>query len=71
MSNEGDVLLSITGKTVFVGEGMDLALSRKLRDAMMAAQGGGPVMTAGLHEPSLSFAREMAGFGVMKAGLRR
>ena len=69
-TNEGDVLISMSGKTVFVGEGFDLALSRKLRDAMKSAQGGGATMTAGMHEPSLSMAQELAGFGMMKAALR-
>jgi hypothetical protein len=69
-TNEGDVLIAISGKTVFVGEGFDLALSRKLRDAMTSAQGGGATMTAGMHEPALSLAQELAGFGMIKAALR-
>ena len=34
-TNEGDVLLSISGTGVFVSEGFDLALARKLRDSIV------------------------------------
>ena len=48
-TKEGDVLLTLEDKTVWVSEGFDLAMARKLRDAVDAAnvQGHGPVMTAG------------------------
>jgi hypothetical protein len=45
-TNEGDVLLTVAGNNVYIGEGFDLALSRKLRDAVDAAQGTGRVMQA-------------------------
>lgn len=72
-TNEGDVLISFNGKTVYVGEGFDLALSRKLRDQIMNVQSSGPIMSAGvqrMHEPALSLAGDLARFGMMKAALR-
>jgi hypothetical protein len=48
-TKEGDVLLTLKDKTVWVSEGFDLALARKLRDAVEAANaplGTGPVKTA-------------------------
>ncbi len=45
-TNEGDVLLSISGTGVFVGEGFDLTLARKLRDSIKSVQGEGPLRTA-------------------------
>ncbi len=71
-TNEGDVLLSISDKGVYVGEGFDLALSRKLRDSIQSVQGSGPVMTAGVHggELGMGLVRELAAFGMMKAALK-
>ncbi len=72
-TNEGDVLLSYSGKTVYVGEGFDLALSRKLRDQIMAVQSSGPIMSAGMqrmHEPTLSLAGTLARYGMMKVALK-
>jgi len=72
-TNEGDVLISFNGKTVYVGEGFDLALSRKLRDQVMSVQSSGPILSAGvqrMHEPALSLAGDLARFGMMKAALR-
>jgi hypothetical protein len=48
-TKEGDVLLTLKDKTVWVSEGFDLAMARKLRDAVDAANasvGSGPVRTA-------------------------
>ncbi|MEO7027979.1 MAG: hypothetical protein ABI147_01080, partial [Acidobacteriaceae bacterium] len=42
-TNEGDVLLTLAGNRVFIGEGFDVALARKLRDAVDGAQGTGKV----------------------------
>jgi hypothetical protein len=66
-TNEGDVLLSISGSTVFVSEGFDLALARKLRDSIAGVQAQGPLRTAQLGgEPSLSLSRLLGGYGLMK-----
>jgi hypothetical protein len=46
-TREGDVLLTLEGKTVWVSEGFSLAMARKLRGEVDAAQGVGPVLTAG------------------------
>jgi hypothetical protein len=75
-TNEGDVLLSLSGTGVFVGEGFDLALARKLRDAIVSAQPEGPIKQAAaavpLQEPTLSLARVLASYGVVNAdALRR
>jgi hypothetical protein len=65
-TNEGDVLLSITGSSVFVCEGFDLALARKLRDSIENAQGQGPLrMAQAGDEPSLSLSRMLNGFGML------
>ena len=48
-TSEGDVLLTLKDNTVWVSEGFDLALARKLRDAVDQANaplGSGPVMQA-------------------------
>jgi len=73
-TNEGDVLISRSGATVFIGEGFDLALSRKLRDRIASVQGDGPMHLAALpqHEPSLAMVRLLESFGAMSAdGLQR
>ncbi len=68
-TNEGDVLISLAGTGVFVGEGFDLALARKLRDSIVSVQPEGPIQQAAtpLQEPGLSFARVLASFGVVNA----
>jgi len=72
-TKESDVLLSISGKGVFVSEGFELSLARKLRDSIQSAQGEGPLRIAEmhLHEPSLALARALGSFGMMRAGLER
>jgi hypothetical protein len=50
-TREGDVLLTLEGKTVWVSEGFDLAMARKLRAEVDGAQGVGPVLTAGISHP--------------------
>ena len=72
-TNESDVLLSVSGKDVFVSEGFELPLARKLRDAIQSVQGTGPLQVASipLHEPSLSMVRALGSFGMMRLGLQR
>jgi hypothetical protein len=78
-TDEGDVLLTLVGNNVYIGEGFDLALSRKLRDAIDAAQGSGKIMQA---EDRIQgsgprvqgdliggLAQWMSSLGVMKAAL--
>jgi hypothetical protein len=78
-TNEGDVLLTLEGKTVWVSEGFDVALARKLRDAVDGAQGHGPVMQAGSRVQGPGFrgagpveglSHWMGSFGMMRVGLR-
>ena len=45
-THEGDVFLSVVDDRVWVSEGFDLALARKLRDAVDGAQGVGPIQVA-------------------------
>jgi len=66
-TREGDVLLVREGKTVWVSEGFDLALARKLRDAVEGAQGHGPVMQAGNSHPSEQ--RPLAGDPAREQGI--
>ncbi len=68
-TNEGDVLLSISERGVFVAEGFPLALARKLRDSIASVQSDGPVRIAEEYrEPALDLARTMGAFGAMRAG---
>jgi hypothetical protein len=68
-TNEGDVLISLTGTGVFIGEGFDLALARKLRDTIVSVQVEGPMQRAAapLQEPTLSMARVFASCGAVNA----
>jgi hypothetical protein len=70
-TNEGDVLISRSGTKVFIGEGFDLALSRKLRDSIASVQTEGPMHLASAprHEPSLGMARVLASFGSMSGSV--
>jgi hypothetical protein len=72
-TNEGDVLLSIKGNAVFVSEGFDLALARKLKDSIASVQSDEPLQQAiaAPHELTLGMARSFASFGVMKAALQQ
>jgi hypothetical protein len=68
-TNEGDVLLSVSGKRLFIAEGFPLALARTLRDNITSVQSYGPVRTAEMyHEPALDLARTIHAYGVMHAG---
>jgi hypothetical protein len=62
-TEEGDVLLSRSGNSLFVSEGFPLALARKLRDAAGDAQAVGPIQLASTPRGELTL-----GLGV---GLRR
>jgi hypothetical protein len=76
-TNEGDVLLTLEDKTVWVSEGFDLVLARKLRESVDAANvplGHGPVMKAatgstGNGELMGGLVRAIGEFGMMKVGL--
>jgi len=84
-TGEGDVLLAQHGNTVWVSEGFDLALARKLETQIESVQGTGPVRMAGAvcsMQPALNrqnlpsgelmggLVRMFAEMGVMKVGLR-
>ncbi len=45
-TGEGDVLMSLSGKGLFVAEGFGVGQARKLRDSILAVQGSGPVKLA-------------------------
>jgi hypothetical protein len=66
-TSEGDVLLTLIGKDLWVAEGFPLATARKLRDLAVAVQGTGPMRMAGspVHELTLGTAGALAGFGVI------
>jgi hypothetical protein len=68
-TNEGDVLISTSGTGVFIGEGFDLALARKLRDTIVSVQAEGPMKQAAAEqqEPTLSLSRVLASFGAVNA----
>ena len=68
-TSEGDVLLSISGSNVFVSEGFDLTLARKLRDSVAGVQAEGPLRIAQAgSEPALSLVHLLGSYGVMKPG---
>jgi hypothetical protein len=64
-TNEGDVLISIAGTGVFIAEGFDLGLARKLRNTIVSVQAEGPMkqVNVPLQEPALSLSRVLASFG--------
>jgi hypothetical protein len=69
-TGEGDVLISLSGTGVFVSEGFDLALARKLRNTIASVQAEGPMKQAAVEqrEPALSIARVLASLGAVNAG---
>jgi hypothetical protein len=74
-TSEGDVLLTLVGNRVFIGEGFDLALSRKLRDAIDGAQGTGKVQEAAAPAGSSrelvgGMAGWISGLGLMRSVVR-
>src|SRR3984957_10548210 len=68
-TGEGDVLISLSGTGVFIGEGFDLALARKLRDTIVSVQAEGPMKQAAVErqEPAFSMGRVLASFGAVNA----
>jgi hypothetical protein len=71
-TNEGDVLLSISGTGVFVSEGFPLELARKLRDLIGSVQSNAPLQVARAAEgndPGLTLVRVLSSAGMMKAAL--
>ena len=74
-TNEGDVLLSIHDDAVFVAEGFDVGLARKLRDSIQEVQSSGPLQVASgaaqgeFASPAMSLVHVMGEAGVMKAAI--
>lgn len=72
-TNEGDVLLCVSGTSVFISEGFPLPLARKLRDSVVAAQGQGPLQIASdrslRRDPGIELTHVISSAGIMKAGL--
>jgi hypothetical protein len=77
-TNEGPVLITTSGKDVFISESFDLATARKLQIEMLSAQNVEPqkgTMVASARrdsptsDPAGSMVRFMAGCGMMKVAL--
>ncbi len=70
---EGDVLLSISDRDVFVSEGFALPLARRLRDSIASVQGVGAVQAAGFraHELGLGLGGEISSFGILRSEMQR
>ena len=51
-TDEGPVVITRRGKLVFVSEGFDLTLARKLGTLILGAQGSGPLQSASAGRPS-------------------
>ncbi|HEX9199504.1 MAG TPA: hypothetical protein VF865_08085 [Acidobacteriaceae bacterium] len=77
-TNEGDVLLSISGTSVFISEGFPVQLARKLRDSIVSVQSDAPLQVAGstgsggvegLGDPGVDLVRLLSSAGVMKAAI--
>jgi len=78
-TNEGDVLLTISGTGVFVSEGFPLELARKLRDSVVSAQSDAPLQVAGSMrgeeqggfggDPGLELVRMLGSAGMTRAAL--
>jgi hypothetical protein len=68
-TGEGDVLISLSGTGVFIAEGFDLGLARKLRHTIVSVQAEGPMKQAAVErqEPALTVARVLASFGAVNA----
>lgn len=73
-TREGDVLLRREGKRVWVSEGFDLAMARRMRTAVDGAQGVGPVREAKVATPGPELVgglgHWMGSFGMIRAALR-
>ena len=78
-TNEGDVLLSMSGTGVFVSEGFPLELARKLRDSVVSVQSDAPLQVAEVlrnarpsaprGDPGIELVRLMSSAGLMKAAI--
>jgi hypothetical protein len=79
-TSEGDVLLSLSGTSVFISEGFPLELALKLRDRITSVQSDAPLQIAGLDgrsglpgaglsDPGVDLVRLMSSAGMMKAGI--
>jgi hypothetical protein len=68
---EGDVLVQIVDNGVFVSEGFDLALARKLSDAITGMQASGPMQQASIpdHELTLGLSQSLEHFGVPRTAM--
>jgi hypothetical protein len=67
-THEGDVFLSVVDDRVWVSEGFDLALARKLREAIDGAQGVGPIRMASVvkgNELAGGLSHWMGSFGMV------
>ena len=69
-TREGDVLLTLQGKSVWVSEGFNVATARKMREMVEAVQGHGPVMSAGSMVPKRELvgglSLQMGSFGMLR-----
>jgi hypothetical protein len=65
-TNEGDVLLTLQGRDLWVSEGFPVATARRLRDSTVAVQGTGPMKMAVGEELTFGIARALAGFGMVR-----
>jgi len=77
-TSEGDVLLSISGTSVFVSEGFPLDLARKLRELIVSVQSDAPLQVASAargttseRDPGLSLVRVLSSAGMIKAAMNR
>ena len=67
---EGDVLMWLSGKDLFISEGYGLATARKLREATEAVQGTGPMRMAVVPRRELGLGvGAIGGLGMMKVGM--
>jgi hypothetical protein len=70
-TGEGDVLMRLEGRELWVSEGFPVATARTLRELSVGVQGRGPIkMAEGMpRELTLRTAGMLAGFGAMKSGI--
>lgn len=74
-TRDGDVLLALRGRTLFIAEGFSVADARKLRDAVAEVQTSGPMRMAShapaerLPELSLGVANALGAHGMLRFAL--
>jgi hypothetical protein len=68
-TDEGDVLISRSGTSLFIAEGFPLAIERKLRDSADEAQATGPVRLAAGPELTFGLAQGLSRYGLLKCVL--